>query len=253
MLGEQRERILVGEARPVQIELEVDELRIDLVLEDLVAGRPFQRRELEVVVVVRELESGVAAHRAPLVELRHALPPAGEVLAEVVRRNRDVVLPDRLRRPDLSRGVLPHERRADVRAGRDELQPVERRAHLLRRPVVVAGELHVLVADLRDLRERAVEVRLELIADGVELQPDQVRARRAARRGGRRARADAGARARGEEAATRGHRRELEEEGTTVQLFLLVMLGHVRLSSNCDGWSSPRASRRAIGLPAVRE
>ena len=136
--------------------------------------------------MIREPQSGVATHRAPLVELRDALPPAGEVLAEVVRRDRDVVLPDRLRGRDLHRGVLPHQRRADVRAGRDELQPIERRAHLLRRSVVVAGELHVLVADLRDLRERAVEVRLELIADGVELQPDHVRARRA---GGRRARA----------------------------------------------------------------
>ena len=45
-------------------------------------------------------------------------------------------------------------------------------AHLLRRVPEVAGELDFLVADGRDLRERAVEVLFEVGPHGVELHAD---------------------------------------------------------------------------------
>src|SRR5260370_18807303 len=44
----------------------------------------------------------------------------------------------------------------------------------LRRPVVVAGELHFFVADLPNLGDRTVEVLLYEIAHGIELQSDAV-------------------------------------------------------------------------------
>src|SRR6188768_3452746 len=47
-------------------------------------------------------------------------------------------------------------------------------AHLLRRPLEVPGELDFLVANRPHLRERALEVLLHVVADGVELHPETV-------------------------------------------------------------------------------
>ena len=46
---------------------------------------------------------------------------------------------------------------------------IELRANLLRGPAEVAGEFDFLVADTRDLLERALDVLLHRVADGVEL------------------------------------------------------------------------------------
>ncbi len=61
------------------------------------------------------------------------------------------------------------------------------RLDLLRRLVEVAGELDLLVAERRDLRQRPIEVLGHRIADGIQLHPeplDAVRLRDDADRGG---------------------------------------------------------------------
>ena len=131
----------------------------------------FHGHELEVVVVVGKLQSRLAGHLAGAIEhLRGALP-------------RPRLIPDRLVNPRID-----DERVADGAAVFDDLwklvreqvvadvgrrrgQPVlrERRLHFLRRLVEVAGELDLLVAERRDLRQRAVEVLRHRVAHGVQL------------------------------------------------------------------------------------
>src|SRR6266576_6141191 len=51
-----RERILTGLRDPVQIDLELDELRIGALEQQVVGGLPVDLRELEIVIVVGELD-----------------------------------------------------------------------------------------------------------------------------------------------------------------------------------------------------
>ena len=180
ILREECVRILFCEDRPVEVQLEVHERRIRLAHQDIEARGPaVQFRELRRMVVIGETDAGIATHRAPLVEFRgSALPRIDSAISrEWIRRERDVLLPDHLRRPDLRCRVLAHQLCAGVRARRDEREPVEDRPHLLGRTIVVAGELQVRVANPRHLRERPVEIFFEQVANGVELQPDVVHPR----------------------------------------------------------------------------
>ena len=56
---------------------------------------------------------------------------------------------------------------------------IEDRLHFSRRVVEVAGELHLLVADLGHMGERAFKVLLEHGADGIQLQTDLLQVTRA--------------------------------------------------------------------------
>src|SRR5215208_4465924 len=56
-------------ADPVEIQLEIDKLRISLVDEDVPHSGPAQRRELEVVVVVGESHAFLAAQLPPPIEV----------------------------------------------------------------------------------------------------------------------------------------------------------------------------------------
>jgi hypothetical protein len=81
---------------------------------------------------------------------------------------------DRFRKRKLRRHIAPQQVRPDVRARRSERQSIQQGAHLLGSPVVVARELHFLVADLRHSLDRSLEIPLQQVADAVELDADAV-------------------------------------------------------------------------------
>ena len=222
ILREQRVRILVSEDGPVEVHLEVHERRIGLAHQDVVPRAvAVHLRELGRMIVIGEADAGITTHRAPLVEFRgSALPRIDAAISrEWIRRERDVLLPDYLRGPDLPRRVLPHQLRTDVRTRRDEREPVEDRPHLLGRAIVVAGELHVRVADRGHLRECPVEIFLEQVANGVELQADMVHS-------GWSAAARECARARGHQAGAHADCGHLVQKRPPAYSFLLVALAH---------------------------
>ena len=128
------------------------------------------------VVVVRELQSSLAARIRRCVESGRDPLPVVERLADglIEKRNHHKLVADGLAvvehlRPATGDGRVSH-------MGRRSRQPKsrERGPDLLRRLVEVAGKLNFLVAEGRDSRERAVHVLRHRIAHGVELHADAI-------------------------------------------------------------------------------
>jgi len=127
--------------------------------------------------VIGELDSGIVRGLTRVVEdLREVLPVVQRLAP--FRGNEwhdDVLVPDRLGRVERRLPLIVALER-DVRGGGRESVSVEDRLHIGRRMIVVAGELDLLVADLRDAGDGPLKIRFHLIAYGVQLQANLLQA-----------------------------------------------------------------------------
>ena len=171
---EVRQRVLVPLGDPVEVELQLHQPGVGGLEQDVEGEPSLDVGELEVVVVVAELQTGLARCLPRAVEQRAEPPVLVQGLA-LLRREPGaghVVLAQLGRRLQGPGPVFAHRADVHVPGGRRETQAVEQRAQRLDRAHGIAGELHLLVSNRGDLDQGALRVPSQVVADGVELDAD---------------------------------------------------------------------------------
>src|SRR5690606_33114102 len=162
---------------PVQVQLHRHERRVGLFEQHVVTrALAAERLKLKGVVVVGELEAGLAEARADPVEfVGHAAVAVERGAFFGVERGHDeVAVAEDVGRLDLRVEILAEGAEADVGGGRREADPVEHGADRARVAPEVTGELDLLVARPPHRLQHADEVLGEEVADGVELDAEAV-------------------------------------------------------------------------------
>jgi hypothetical protein len=175
---EQRAREDSGLSHPVQVELEVDQRRIELGDEHVVGQLASDRRELEIVVVIRDGQPARAARGRYLVQPRRPAVPLLQRLALALGHPREhqVLGAERERLVDRARRVVSKATPVDMRADGREVQLGEQAAHLGGIATEQPRKLDLAIAHLGEAPQRALEVRLHRGAHGVELHADRAEA-----------------------------------------------------------------------------
>jgi hypothetical protein len=170
-----RQRIVSRLCDPVQIDLELHEFRIGILEQHIVRDLPFHPREFEIVIVIGELDAGVARLGADAVEIGGDLLPAIQRPAAFFGdpRYHDVLMADRLCGIERSAPGIGLDR-SDVNGGRRESMSIEDCAHVRRAVAEVPGELDLLVTGLCHASNCPFEVLLQHGTHRVELNPDLV-------------------------------------------------------------------------------
>ena len=152
----------------MEVELEADADGIGLGQQHIVQDAPLYQSKFEVVIVIGKADSGAFRLFPQPVEL-------GRYPLEVVNRGPVLLWEpryDHVSVPDLARGIQrpapvpPDDLDRDVtRWGRQSVA-VKDAPHLLRLPLEIARELHLLVADRGQPRQGPLEVALHFAAPG---------------------------------------------------------------------------------------
>src|ERR1700751_5078610 len=126
------------------------------------------------MVVIPELDASFLAGLSCFIEeFRDLLPATGRLAKLFINPwANDETVADRVSRLNSLRLFFLHNVVADMAGGRGQSILIENRANLARRMIKVARELHLLVPNRRDLRDRAREVGLHGVTHGVELHAD---------------------------------------------------------------------------------
>src|SRR6266852_5409841 len=126
------------------------------------------------MIVIRELDASLLRRFPGAVERFSGVLPAVAFFAlrNINPRAHDERLPDRVGGFECLRPLFLNRVVRNVFRRRSKLVAVENGADFLRRLGEVARELEFFVANLRNLRDGALEILLHEVAHGVELQTD---------------------------------------------------------------------------------
>ena len=128
------------------------------------------------MIVIRELDACAFADLSSAIERVRDPRPGVRLISDgfVDPGVHEILVADHVRRFDRLRPLVSRETWIiNVRRRGRQVVAFERGAHLPRRVIEVARELDFGESDCGDLLDRAVEVLLELRADGVELDAER--------------------------------------------------------------------------------